>query len=93
VHALHDEFGSDAIALANNRDYQANLDAAPDGMGTMLGRLLKKPLPFASRLGAILVALGQLSWNQQPKNIAFQFSAPPPATIEALRSQLSAYAR
>jgi len=93
LHALYERFDWGAIPLANNLDYLRDIDSAPDGLGTTLLSLLEKPLPLASRLGAILVALGQLSWNHQPKNITFQFNAPPPADIETLRRQLSAYAR
>jgi len=93
LHSLYDQFESGGIPLANNVVFKKNIMQAPDGMGTTLLRLLGKDLPLASRLGAILVATGQLGWNNQPKNITFQFYAPPPADIAALREQLSAYAK
>lgn len=93
LHALHDQFESAPIALANNREFKTDIALAPDGMGKTLWTLLGKELPLASRIGAILVEIGQLSWNQQQKNITFQFAAPPPSDIAALRDQLSAYAQ
>lgn len=93
LQALYDQFDSEDIPLANNRDFKNNIAQAPDGMGKTLWTQLGKELPLASRIGAILVAIGQLSWNKQPKNITFHFEAPPPVNIAILRDQLSAYAR
>lgn len=93
LHALYDQFESGDLPLANNRDFKNDIARAPDGMGKTLWTQLGKELPLASRLGAILVAMGQLSWNNEPRNITFQFAARPPADIATLRDQLSAYAK
>lgn len=93
LHALHDQFDTAEIPLANNRDFKNAITQAPDGMGKTLWTQVGKELPLASRIGAILVAMGLLSWNKQPKNITFQFVSPPPTSIDSLRDQLSAYAQ
>lgn len=93
LHALYEQFDSGGIPLANNREFKLTIAQAPDGMGKTLWTQLGKELPLASRIGAILVAIGQLSWNKQPKNITFRFELPPPADIATLRDQLSPYAK
>lgn len=93
LHALYDEFRTDRMPLANNRDFARQIESAPDGMGKTWHQTIDNNLPVVSRLAAVLVAIGQLESNMKKKNLTFQFVGRPPTSIPALREQLSAYAR
>lgn len=90
LHALYDEFEWDSIPLANS------VSKIPEGIEKSgLGMALKVELnldpTIASSLACVLLAIGQLRWNGRKKNIEFQFSYAPPASIAIMREQLAAY--